>query len=41
MKKNFFFLFFVVIEIMCIKMLHVFQRVEPIHKTQARFSLEY
>ena len=26
---------------MCIKMLHVFQKVESIHKTQAGFSLEY
>ena len=26
---------------MCIEMLHVFQRVESIHKTQPGFSLEY
>ena len=36
-----FFLFFLLIRIMYREMLHVFQRVESIHKTQTGFSLEH
>ena len=36
-----FFLFLFLIIIMCFKMLHMFQRVESTHETQARFSLKY
>ena len=36
-----FFIFFLLIRIMCIKMLHVFQMIESIHETQAGYSLEY
>ena len=34
-----FFLTFLLIRVACIKMLNVFQRVEPIHETQTGFSL--
>ena len=38
--SSFFFFLFLII-IMCIKMLHMFQRVESTHETQARFSLKH
>ena len=34
-------IFFILVIIRSIEMLHVFQRIESIHETQAGFSLEY